>query len=188
MLLKSLFLSQSIPSKYKKVSINPLLYLVPEEALLEGCLLADDAGPDGRIRGIENPRIHGGHVAGGHKHAQETVQPHRHIAVGRIRLQLGQFVVFCQPSSFCIKSCGSIIIIFRSRSSLFTKSRNFDSEAHTANEGPVRIQYKCLVPIYVFPEMKLCSLQNRIIMFCLPIPTLIYLLEIYIFPGSFCCS
>jgi hypothetical protein len=26
---------------------------------------------------------------------------------------------------------------------------------HTANEGPVRIQYKCLVPIYVFPEMKL---------------------------------
>ena len=27
---------------------------------------------------------------------------------------------------------------------------------HTANEGPVRIQYKCLVPIYVFPEMKLC--------------------------------
>jgi hypothetical protein len=34
---------------------------------------------------------------------------------------------------------------------------------HTANEGPVRIQYKCLVPIYVFPEF-----QNRIIMFCLP--------------------
>ncbi len=25
----------------------------------------------------------------------------------------------------------------------------------TANEGPVRIQYKWLVPIYVFPEMKL---------------------------------
>ncbi len=25
----------------------------------------------------------------------------------------------------------------------------------TANEGPVRIQYKCLVSIYVFPEMKL---------------------------------
>ncbi len=28
----------------------------------------------------------------------------------------------------------------------------------TANEGPVRIQYKCLVPIYVFPEMKLRGL------------------------------
>ncbi len=27
---------------------------------------------------------------------------------------------------------------------------------HTSNEGrPVRIQYKCLVPIYVFPKMKL---------------------------------
>jgi hypothetical protein len=30
--------------------------------------------------------------------------------------------------------------------------------ACTANEGLVRIQYKCLVPIYVFPEMKLCGL------------------------------
>jgi hypothetical protein len=28
----------------------------------------------------------------------------------------------------------------------------------TANEGPVRIRYKCWVPIYVFPEMKLCCL------------------------------
>ncbi len=26
---------------------------------------------------------------------------------------------------------------------------------HTAKEGPVRIQYKCLVPMYVFPEIKL---------------------------------
>jgi hypothetical protein len=34
---------------------------------------------------------------------------------------------------------------------LYPKSR------HTANEGPVRIQYKCLAPIYVFPEMKLRS-------------------------------
>ncbi len=57
-----------------------------------------------------------------------------------------------------------------------------------ANEGLVRIQYKCLVPIYVLPKMKLLFL-NRIIMFCLPVPTLMYL-EIYIFPGSvclFCC-
>ncbi len=29
---------------------------------------------------------------------------------------------------------------------------------YIANEGPVRIQYKCLVPIYVFPEMELYSL------------------------------
>ncbi len=27
-----------------------------------------------------------------------------------------------------------------------------------AHEEPVRIQYKCLVPIYVFPEMKLRGL------------------------------
>ncbi len=36
-----------------------------------------------------------------------------------------------------------------------------------------------------------CYFQNRINMFCLPVPTLIYLWEIYIFPGSvclFCCS
>ncbi len=29
---------------------------------------------------------------------------------------------------------------------------------NTANEGMVKIQYKCLVPIYVFPEMKVYSL------------------------------
>jgi hypothetical protein len=48
---------------------------------------------------------------------------------------------------------------------------------YTANEGPMRIQYKCLVPIYVFPALNCATLffQNRIIMFCLPIPTLIYL-------------
>jgi hypothetical protein len=28
----------------------------------------------------------------------------------------------------------------------------------TANEGLARNQYKCLVPIYVFPKMKLCGL------------------------------
>ncbi len=35
-----------------------------------------------------------------------------------------------------------------------------------------------------------CYFQNRSIMFCLPVPTFIYLREIYIFPGSvclFCC-
>ncbi len=36
-----------------------------------------------------------------------------------------------------------------------TSSRYFD---FAANEGLVRIQYKCLVPIYVFSEIKLCSL------------------------------
>ncbi len=31
----------------------------------------------------------------------------------------------------------------------------YSKPAHTANEEPVRIQYKCLFPIYVFPEIKL---------------------------------
>ena len=46
------------------------------------------------------------------------------------------------------------------------------------------IYSKCLVPIYVFSE-------NRIIKFCLPISTLMYLWAIYLFPGLvslFCCS
>ncbi len=33
-----------------------------------------------------------------------------------------------------------------------------DEQTIPANEGPVRIQYKCLVLIYIFPEMKLCGL------------------------------
>jgi hypothetical protein len=48
--------------------------------------------------------------------------------------------------------------------------------ARTANEGPVRIQYKCLVHIYVFQKMNI----NIIIVFWLPVPTLIYLWEVYI--------
>jgi hypothetical protein len=34
----------------------------------------------------------------------------------------------------------------------------FKLQVYTANEGPVRIQYKCLVLIYVFPEIKLRGL------------------------------
>jgi hypothetical protein len=29
---------------------------------------------------------------------------------------------------------------------------------NTANEGPVSIQYECLVPVYVYPEIKLHGL------------------------------
>jgi hypothetical protein len=46
-------------------------------------------------------------------------------------------------------------------------------KTYTVNEGPVRIQYKCLVPVYVFPEMKLFfPKQNYNV---LSPPTLIYL-------------
>ncbi len=59
----------------------------------------------------------------------------------------------------------------------------------TANEGPVRIQYTCLVSIYVFllsrnETARLRYFQHRIIMFWLPISTFMYLWAIYIFPGS----
>jgi hypothetical protein len=37
----------------------------------------------------------------------------------------------------------------------------FDGIHHTADEGPVRFQYKCLVPIYVYPEMKLHDLPKQ---------------------------
>jgi len=57
----------------------------------------------------------------------------------------------------------------------------------TANEGPLRVQYKCLVPRNetVQPPP---YFQNRIIMFCLPIPIHSYCIsvEIYIFPASVC--
>ncbi len=62
---------------------------------------------------------------------------------------------------------------------------------YTANERSVRIQYKCLVPIYVFSEMKLRRpryFQNKIKikMFCLPTSTFVYFWAIYIFPCLVC--
>jgi hypothetical protein len=56
----------------------------------------------------------------------------------------------------------------------------------TANEGPVRIQYKCLVHIYIFPEMKLLFPKQNYNVLSPAVSTLIYLLEIHIFPGSVC--
>ncbi len=44
--------------------------------------------------------------------------------------------------------------------------------------------------LVIYSQKWKCYFQNRIIMFCLPVPTLIYLWEIYIFTGSvclFCC-
>jgi hypothetical protein len=38
-----------------------------------------------------------------------------------------------------------------------SQPRGSVSSLYTANEGQMRIQYKCLVPIYVFPEMKLLA-------------------------------
>ncbi len=48
---------------------------------------------------------------------------------------------------------------------------------------PVRIQYKCLVSHLCIPRKETIIFQKRIIMFYLPVPTLINLCEIFMFPG-----
>ncbi len=115
-----------------------------------------------------------------------------------------KFYLFCM--NFCLLQymayCDSFTFTYRyyPYSDLFveivfpiSKSKNL----HTANDGPVRIQQKCLVPIYVFPEtVQPCYFQNRYMMFCLPIRTLIYsicerFIYCIVFPGAvclFCCS
>jgi len=52
---------------------------------------------------------------------------------------------------------------------------------HTANERPVKILYKCLVPIYVFPEMKLLLPKQN---YCVLSPssyTHIFVRDLYIY-------
>ncbi len=58
----------------------------------------------------------------------------------------------------------------------------------TANEGPARIQCKCMVPIYVFPEMELLFPKQNYNVLAPTVPILIYLWDIYIVPGSVCLS
>ncbi len=74
---------------------------------------------------------------------------------------------------------------------LASYSNNLSTTASNANEGPVRIQYKCLVPIYVFPEMKLRALvtifpkQNyNVLSPNFNFHTHVSQWAIYIFPGS----
>ncbi len=50
----------------------------------------------------------------------------------------------------------------------------------TASEGPVRIQYKCLVPIYVFPERKLIFPKQNYIVLSLSSYTHISVRDLYI--------
>ncbi len=61
----------------------------------------------------------------------------------------------------------------------FTIGNSFQSSL-TANEGPVRIQYKCLVPIYVFPEMQLIFPKQNYIVLSLNSYTHISVRDLYI--------
>ncbi len=47
-----------------------------------------------------------------------------------------------------------------SRAGVGKKNKGKKIHTFTANEGPVRIQYKCL---YIFPEMKLCTVCSLLI-------------------------
>jgi hypothetical protein len=61
---------------------------------------------------------------------------------------------------------------------------------NTANEGPVRIQYKCLVSIYVFQEMKLLFPKRNIMFSSVSQFLHSHIYERFIFPGLvclFCC-
>jgi hypothetical protein len=60
----------------------------------------------------------------------------------------------------------------------FIKELVLKKHKKDANEGPMRIQYKCLVAIVVFPEMKLRGLvisKTEFIMFYFLIFTVMYL-------------
>jgi hypothetical protein len=47
------------------------------------------------------------------------------------------------------------LMMIKSRLTLFSVVDDTGEQSLISNEGLARIQYKCLVPIYVFPEMKL---------------------------------
>jgi hypothetical protein len=70
-----------------------------------------------------------------------------------------------------------------------SERRTASRSPYTANEGLVKSYINVLFP-FKYSQKWNCYFQNRIILFCLPFPKLIYLWEIYIFSGSvclFCC-
>ncbi len=63
----------------------------------------------------------------------------------------------------------------------------YNTDLYTAKERPVRIQYKCLVPIYVFSEMELLFPKQNYNKQSLSSFTRISVRDLqYIFPGSVC--
>jgi hypothetical protein len=55
---------------------------------------------------------------------------------------------------------------------------------YSANEGPVRIKYKCLVPFYVFPEMKLLFPKHNYYVLSPSFYTHMYICERFIYTIS----
>jgi hypothetical protein len=73
--------------------------------------------------------------------------PYQNVPDPEQRFEVSILKACCMDGILIWTSCW--IIVLKKEQQLHT---------HTANEGPVRIQNKCLVPIYVFPEMKLRGL------------------------------
>jgi hypothetical protein len=66
---------------------------------------------------------------------------------------MGNIYDFQKEVDSALKDCSLDVLLLIEGWSY--KVATFNCPFHAANEGPVKIQYKCLDPIYVLPEMKL---------------------------------
>ncbi len=77
----------------------------------------------------------------------------------------------------------SDIFTRKNRKKAYTEKRALHRTAIcTANEGRWESNINVGFP-FMYSQKWNCYFQNRILMFCLPVPTFLYLWEIYIFPG-----
>jgi hypothetical protein len=81
------------------------------------------------------------------------------IILGGYRCQQGKFNLFFVKLKG-LYGFSSFIFFIHELKQISHVHAGLPDFAHTANEGTVRIQNKCLVPIYVFLEMKLCALRT----------------------------
>ncbi len=68
------------------------------------------------------------------------------------------FQINCSLERFVHKKVKTIKLGLRIKVRKVTEPKHFErlaAHTHTAYEEPATIQHKCLVPIYLFPEMKL---------------------------------
>ncbi len=110
--------------------------------------------------------------------------------------KIGQTLLFKQNSAnniieskFCAKFFAKHKICSHKMYILGRRRQNWDSEVALQMKGQWESNINVWFP-FMYSQKWICYFQNRIIMFCLLILTLIYLWEIYIFPGSvclFCC-
>ncbi len=97
------------------------------------------------------------------------------------------FVVFLFPFQYNELLNSGRLVVFKNYTILSSK---FEFEvAKLQMKGRWEYHTNVWFP-FMYSQKWHCYSKNRMIMFCLPGPTLIYLWEIYIFPGTdwlFCC-